>query len=369
MILFGLIFSAILIGAAWIASVTWCRFFGVYSLYWILIPMFVAASFAPLLILGFFRRNAFIDALETASSVAIGLLNYLFFAALVCWIIYVLARLVGFSPNMRIVAEIVYGMAVLVTAYGVINASWLRTTRATVEIPNLPAAWEGREVALVSDVHLGSVRGRAFSKRVVGRLNELHPFAVFMAGDMFDGPQRDYDGMIGPWKDLHAPAYAVSGNHEEFADRDAALAAMSRAGLRVLCDEKTSLDGVQIAGVCDGELHQRGIYENVLRLLRIDRNMPCILVAHEPVNLDLPENAGVSLILCGHTHGGQFWPWNISVRRIFGRFAHGLAAMGDMRVYTSYGAGTWGPPMRLCTRSEVVILRLVAAKDGAGRER
>jgi uncharacterized protein len=365
MLLFGLIFSTILVGAAWIASVTWCRFFGVFSLYWFLVPMLVAASFAPLLFLGFYRQNAVVDALVAASSVAVGFLNFLFFAALACWLLFGLAKLVGGTPNMRLIAEILFGFALLVSVYGVVNASYLRTVRQTVRLPNLPAAWQGREVALVSDIHLGSVRGKAFSRKIVARLNELRPYAAFVAGDVFDGARSDSDEMLEPWKNLRLSggAYAVSGNHDEFGDRDAALASMRRAGLRVLCGETVTVEGVQILGVGDGDLHQRGIYANLLRGLRLAPGQPSILLSHEPINLDIPEEAGVSLQLSGHTHGGQFWPWNLMVRRIFGRFAYGLARMGNLQVYTSSGAGTWGPPMRVCTGSEIVILRLEAAPE------
>jgi hypothetical protein len=95
----------------------------------------------------------------------------------------------------------------------------------------------------------------------------------------------------------------------------------------------------------------------ILRQVQIDRQHPSILLAHRPVNLSVAEEEGISLQLSGHTHGGQIWPWNLLVSRIYGRFGHGLSRLGKLQVYTSYGAGTWGPPLRVGTKSEIVLIR------------
>jgi uncharacterized protein len=364
MILFGTCFAAILLCAAWFSAVTWSLFYGVHSLYWILVPMLGCASFVPLMFIGFFHRSAVLNVLSVISSAALGFLNYALVAALACWLVFGAAKLTGRLPDMHMIAVALFGLAVLVTVGGIVNASILRTTRVTVQIPNLPKAWQGREIALVSDIHLGSIRSRAFASRVVKRLNKLHPYAVFISGDMFDGPEAEPDHVVQPWTDLKAPAgaYVVSGNHDEFHDRDRALAAMERAGLHVLRNELVCVDGVQIMGVYDSVTRDRRSYAEVLRRMNMSKSMPGILLAHQPDNLDIPEKAGVSLQLSGHTHGGQFWPWTMFVSKMYGSHAFGLSRAGNMQIYTSNGAGTWGPPMRLGTRSEVVILRLEGGK-------
>ena len=96
---------------------------------------------------------------------------------------------------------------------------------------------------------------------------------------------------------------------------------------------------------------------SILRKVQIDRLHPSILLAHRPVNLTVAEEEGISLQLSGHTHGGQIWPWNLLASRIYGRFAHGLSSLGKLQVYTSYGVGTWGPPLRVGTRSEIVMVQ------------
>jgi hypothetical protein len=96
---------------------------------------------------------------------------------------------------------------------------------------------------------------------------------------------------------------------------------------------------------------------SILRQAQIDRRQPSILLAHRPVNLSIAEEEGISLQVSGHTHGGQIWPWNLVVLRVYGRFASGLSRLGKLQVYTSNGVGTWGPPLRVGTKSEIVLIR------------
>jgi uncharacterized protein len=113
--------------------------------------------------------------------------------------------------------------------------------------------------------------------------------------------------------------------------------------------------------VHDREIHEAGLYREILEKAGVDRARASILLAHRPENLSVPEEAGISLQLSGHTHSGQFWPWTLVAGRVHGKFAYGLNRQGRMLVFTSSGAGTWGPPFRLGTRSEVVLIRLEAA--------
>jgi predicted MPP superfamily phosphohydrolase len=133
---------------------------------------------------------------------------------------------------------------------------------------------------------------------------------------------------------------------------------MSPATIRVLNNQKITVDSLQLIGVHDAEAGNPALLREILHQAQIDRSQSCILLAHRPVNLAIAEEAGVSLQLSGHTHGGQIWPWNLLVGRIYGRFAAGLGRLGRLQVYTSNGVGTWGPPLRVATKSEIVLIRL-----------
>jgi predicted MPP superfamily phosphohydrolase len=309
-----------------------------------------------------------LSALNVVTGVSVGLLTFFLMAALVSWIVVGAARLLDLPVDGRSVATVLFGAAALVGAYALLSAYRLRVTRVSIPLPDLPRHWEGRTLALVSDIHLGNFRGAAFSRRVVSRLMALRPECVLIGGDMFDGAKMDVAGSLGPWSALSAPSgvYFVGGNHDDYGGREAYLGALRRVGIRVLDNEKVVLHGLQIVGVHDGETLRPELFRAILEKARLDAGSPSILLAHRPSNLAVPEEAGISLQLSGHTHRGQFWPWTLVARRAHGSFAYGLNRFGRMLVFTSSGAGTWGPPFRLGTRSEIVVVSLEPGR-GSGK--
>ena len=149
----------------------------------------------------------------------------------------------------------------------------------------------------------------------------------------------------------------MTGNHDEFVDRSIFLNAVKGTGIRVLNNEKVNVDALQVIGIHDSEAENPAELRSILRQVQVDPLRPSILLAHRPVNLPEAEAEGISLQLSGHTHGGQMWPWNLLVSRIYGRAAHGLSRLGKLQVYTSNGVGTWGPPLRVGTKSEIVLIK------------
>lgn len=356
---------SLLLLSTWFAASTWARFAGLTGRYWRFAPLALTLGYISLL---FFARNVqhpLLDALYTGLSVWFGFLSFAIVAALLCWLCLGVAKATGLAFDRRFAAQLIFSGAVLATVYGLINAQWIRITRIAVELPGLPAAWEGREVALVSDVHLGNIRGQAFSQRVVDKLNSLKPEAVFVAGDVFDGGKIDYDYALSPWVGLAVPkgVYAVTGNHDEFRDRSEGIEAMKKAGMRVLANEKVAVDGLQVVGILDGESRRPEVYRALLQRLSLDDKTASLLLVHQPINLDVAEAAGIDLQFSGHTHNGQFWPWNWVVRWVHGRYAYGLNEHGALQVLTSSGVGTWGPPIRVATKAEIVLVKLAGAKN------
>jgi uncharacterized protein len=211
---------------------------------------------------------------------------------------------------------------------------------------------------LLSDLHLGAVNGLRFSRRVVARIAALHPDIVFLPGDLFDGTKVDCDFVLTPFKQLAAPlgVYFSTGNHEEFSDPTHYIEAITRAGVRVLSNEKVTIDGLHVAGVTYGLTHSPMQLRAALEAMRIGSGQAGILLNHVPTRLPLVEAAGFTLQLSGHTHLGQVVPFNWLTQRIFGAFTYGLHPFGFLQVCTSCGAGTWGPPMRVGSSPEIVVL-------------
>ena len=129
------------------------------------------------------------------------------------------------------------------------------------------------------------------------------------------------------------------------------------AGVRVLSNEKVEVDGLQIIGVPYSNATQKGHLASALQSIRLDRDRASILLVHAPDHPEVAEAAGVSLQLSGHTHLGQFVPWSWFARRMYRQFVYGLSRIGKMQVFTSSGAGTWGPPLRLGSNPEIVMLQ------------
>jgi predicted MPP superfamily phosphohydrolase len=184
------------------------------------------------------------------------------------------------------------------------------------------------------------------------------PDAIFIAGDLYDGTAIDEGRAAEPLSKLTAPqgVYFVAGNHEQFGDDSKYLQAVAAAGVRVLSNEKVEADGLQIIGVPYRNAVNGSQFASVLRDIGWDRNRASILLIHAPDHPEIAEAAGVSLQLSGHTHLGQYIPWSWMARRVYRQFVYGLSRIGKMQVLTSSGAGTWGPPLRLGSNPEIVML-------------
>jgi predicted MPP superfamily phosphohydrolase len=320
--------------------------------------LLAALSFVAASMLAWRYFNLIARAFYVTSAVWVGLMTFCLFAAALSWIVLGLVRLAGLHIAPNEIADGFFGAALLVGLCGIVNAARVRVTRATIKLPNLPGAWSGRVAALVSDMHLGHVRNFGFMRRIVGRLNQLRPDVVLIAGDMYDGTRANVGTLAEPWSALAVPlgAFFVTGNHEEFTGRAKYLEAVSQAGVRVLNNEKIELDGLQIVGVHYRETVDPGQFRAVLRSAAITPERASVLIVHAPHRLLIAEEAGISLQLCGHTHGGQFPPASWIASRVYGQYVHGLHRFGRMLVFTNWGAGTWGPPLRVGTNPEIVLI-------------
>ena len=331
--------------------------------FWIKLALgFLSVSFIAASLLAFRYTNAALRAFYRAAAVWMGLVSFLFLAAVSSWIIFGVARLTGLDMNFHRTVELLFGAAVVAGTYGVFNAGWTRITRTTVRLANLPAAWRGRTAALISDVHLGHVRNGRFLRRLIGKILKEEPDAIFIAGDLYDGTAIDAGRAAEPLNRLTAPqgVYFVAGNHEQFGDDSKYLGAIAAAGVRVLNNEKVDVEGLQIIGVPYRNATQHGHLAAALRHISLDRDRASILLTHAPDHPEIAEAAGVSLQLSGHTHLGQFVPWSWMARRIYRQFVYGLSRIGKMQIFTSSGAGTWGPPLRLGSNPEIVMLEFAS---------
>ena len=326
----------------------------------------LAISFVAASLLSFRFSNVAVRIFYWIAAVWLGFLNFFFWASWVIWIAWFALRLSHLAANPGAIrtplAAAVYSVAALAGIYGLINARVIRIRRVAVQIPNLPASWRGRGAVLLSDLHLGPINGVRFCRRLVALAARFQPDVVFLPGDLFDGTKGELDRLLAPFQGLTPPfgIYFSTGNHEEFTAPTHYIEAIARAGIRVLANERVMVDGLEIAGVLyhdsSSPLRMKAVLDRLRPNPHRENSQPGILLNHAPVRLPIVEQAGFSLQLSGHTHGGQFLPFTWITSSVFGPFTSGLHRFGALQVYTSTGAGTWGPPMRVGTRPEIVLL-------------
>ncbi len=330
----------------------------------------LAFSFVAASLLSFRFSNVAVRVIYWIAAVWLGFLNFFFWASFVVWIAWFALRLSHLAANPGAIrmplAAAIYSVAALTGIYGLFNARVVRIRRVAVQIPNLPASWRGRRAVLLSDLHLGPINGVRFCRRLVALAARFQPDVVFLPGDLFDGTKGDLDRLLAPFRALTPPfgIYFSTGNHEEFTAPAHYIEAIARAGIRVLANERVMVDGLQIAGVLyhdsTSPLRMKAVLDSLRPIgAHPEGAQPGILLNHAPVRLPIVEQAGFSLQLSGHTHGGQFVPFTWITRSVFGPFTSGLHRFGALQVYTSSGAGTWGPPMRVGTRPEIVLLEFI----------
>src|ERR1041384_1411206 len=364
-LVFLAVFQSVLLSAHFFVYETWVYFWEpvgtARSAAANAVVFLIAVSFVVASLLSFKYWNRVTRTVYRAAAIWLGLFNFLFLASAGTWISKLIAIALGLHWNNRAMIGTWFAIAVLAATWGMINASVTRISRVKVSLPNLPEAWQGRTAAMVSDLHLGHVRGANFARGIVARIRQLRPAIVFLAGDLYDGSYADLNALASPLRGLNAPLgnYFVAGNHEEMRNSSAHLEAAKNAGLRLLNNEKIVVDGMQIIGVHYHSASHPERLNTILGKMEIDRQQASVLLVHAPDQLAVAEGAGISLQLSGHTHRGQFFPWTWLTKRMYKQFAYGLQRFGAMLVYTSSGAGTWGPPLRVCSHPEIVLIQFV----------
>ena len=264
-------------------------------------------------------------------------------------------------------------LAALVSLVGLVNAR-RRARVVEVEVPlaDLPPALHGFTIVQISDIHVGPTIKRGYLEAIVEAVNGLEADMIAVTGDLVDGSVEQLAPHTAPLSRLAARhgAYFVTGNHEYYSGAAAWVEELRRLGLQVLENEHVVLRHGEaelvVAGVTDYGAHhfdpaQRSDPHAALQGAPAVAG-PRILLAHQPRSAPAAADAGFDLQLSGHTHGGQFWPWNLFVR-FQQPYTAGLHRLDALWVYTSRGTGYWGPPKRFGAPSEITLVRLVVARE------
>jgi predicted MPP superfamily phosphohydrolase len=331
----------------------------------LLLPLGLLARFL-------FSRPALADRVTWAGSLAMGLFSSVFVLTLLREPLLLAADWAGLTdlPELaRLTAIAVLAGALLLTLIGFVNARRVaRVVRVDIPLAGLAPALNGLTIAQLSDIHVGATIKRDYVTAIVDRVNSLGADLVAITGDVVDGSVSQLAPHTAPLAGLKARhgVFVVSGNHEYYSGASAWMEEFRRLGLHTLSNEHVVIthDGAPLvlAGVTD---YSAGAFDASQRsdphaaLRGSPPGVPRLLLAHQPRSATAAAAAGFDLQLSGHTHGGQFWPWNFFVT-LQQPYTAGLHRLGRLWVYTSRGTGYWGPPKRFGAPSEITLLRLVS---------
>ena len=251
------------------------------------------------------------------------------------------------------VAKIATVLWLAVSCYAVWKAHNIRNTKISINSSKLKSAYR---LMHLSDIHAGSRRS-AFVDKVVTQAIAQNPDVVFITGDLLDSSAVD-TSYLQPLARFSCPVYLCLGNHERYVNLQAAIDAISANNVQILRSESATHGELEIIGIDDAENPQQ-VDRELASITRSSHRFQ-VLLYHRPHGFEHAAENGIDLMLSGHTHGGQVWPFGILVKRQFplikGKYMHNGSTL-----YVSQGTGTWGPIMRLGTFSEMTLIELTPA--------
>jgi len=326
-------------------------------------------AFPVAMVLGHGRRQ--LDGAARTADTTLGVIWVLFAWSAIGGVLRLLlaAAGAGGQGTARAVSLAVLAVAAALLTWGYVEAMRVpRVRRVDVTIPRLGPGLDGTRVVVLADTHYGPVDRARWSARVADAVNALEPDIVCHAGDIADGTiaaRREQVAPLGTVRARLARVY-VTGNHEYHGEAQGWLDLMTGLGWEALHNRHLTVerggDRLVLAGVDDRTAASSGLTghsaDHDTALAGADPGLPVLLVAHQPKQVAQAVASGIDLQVSGHTHGGQMWPFHYLVR-LDQPVVQGLSRHGDRtQLYTSRGAGYWGPPFRIFAPSEISLLVL-----------
>lgn len=298
----------------------------------------------------------------------IAALYYFFIMALLLGIVKLTIKLTSTGVLFRghnielILDTLVFFVILIILAYGTYNASHSKIISYNLSIDKKGGELKKLKIVTVSDIHLGSIVGKSRLNKMVGEINELKPDIVFLCGDIIDDDINPFiaENMGEPFKQIKSKygVYAVLGNHEYIGGNiEKTEKAYEEANIKLLKDKVEKVDNsFYVIGRDDASSDRVNGKKrmDVLELVKsCDKALPIIVLDHQPVKIQDAENAGVDLQFSGHTHKGQFFPTNLITKKIF-KVDYGYLKKDKFNIIVTSGFGTWGPPIRIGSNSEII---------------
>ncbi len=359
-IIFFIIFISILIAANIYLTRRFNWFFNIEN------TKILYAVFPPLTLLMFFgvlplsnTTNSLGSFVYMFSAITMGVVLYLVLSVM---LVDIIKLFTNFSPKIYGFSAII--LTAIISLGGILNSWNIQVTQQEIAIKGISSEIR---VMHLSDIHIGHFRGKNFLQKIVDKTNKQNVDVVFITGDLFDGKINLTMDDLAPLTQLNSPVYFVEGNHDNYSGVQTIKKYLRETGVTVLENEVTHFSELQIIGLnhlrADNKsfnMHANGAgptIQNVLPTLNIFKGKPTVLLHHSPDGIKYANKHGVDLYLAGHTHGGQLFPVKYIANLMFA-YNKGLHNFNGTQIFVSQGVGTFGPPMRVGTKSEIVLLKL-----------
>lgn len=325
--------------------------FGIYWPYILLISMIIAVMFPFSQLIERRKPNSISRLIYVISSVILGFTFYLLFLIIA---LLVVEAFIALPEPLTTILILLFTLCI--TAYSIFSALNIKEKVVKLSFNELKSPLR---IAHISDVHVGSINTISFLKKLVSRLNNINVDLVVITGDLGDGSRLIKKDSFEPFKDLNMPIYFVTGNHDAYSGLNNIYAALNNANVIILNDKLESFrEDVEIIGI---NFSMGDQFKEILNEFPPNKDKFSILLHHLPTGWDISRKNNVNLQLAGHTHAGQFYPMNFIVKLVF-PYLKGLFQEGDDYLYVSAGTGTWGPPLRSGSSSEIIVFELEPKK-------
>lgn len=313
----------------------------------ITLPLFLSQLIARILLRRRHGRIAFV--LRGAADFFLGLSPILLAGVLLGEIVLLL-----FAVPTGTIAQLVLAATAILGLYGLKKAWQPDVVEVALDSPKLE---QTLRFAQISDVHIGS-RTTRFLRNIIRRVNREQAQFLCITGDFIDQPGIGID-KLQALTEFRGPIYYCTGNHERYEDLEDIVQRLESLGVVVLRNRAVEVGDLQLIGIEDHE--NAGQVARVLPFIDVNRDAYSILLYHRPQGLEAAARHGIDLKLSGHTHAGQIVPFHLAVNRVF-EYTRGLYQLDNTWLYVNEGTGTWGPTLRLGTRSEITLFKLSPAR-------
>ncbi len=298
--------------------------------------------------------------LNTITAVWLIFVLYVFMASLIVFILLILNYYFKLNISIKMISYLLIFIVILITVVGIRNSNIPKVINYHIKSESLSKDWAGKNIIIISDIHIGNYRKENFLKNIISLINKEKPDIVFILGDLIEGTSFPYEKWFKQFNYLNPPLgnQYVEGNHEKYNQEYGLFKSQFPKNINDLTDKNEIINNTQIIGLSFRE--QESDDQTISRLKELDYNdkLPSIILIHNPQNTEALASIDTSLILSGHTHGGQFFPFTTLVNWIYKKYTHGIAYTNKTVSITSSGVGTAIVPFRIGTTPEIIVLNI-----------